>query len=283
MNVDGQMKWRTADNIERVLAEMVESDTYKLPCTEDGNLVVGVVNSGNKYVCDIVCDENGCSGKFRQAENNEEQLQLGCTEYNRGYIAKDVDGNGSFYKCTDHWMSIQGSLGLDNVGYYKNADGTTYNVVYAEHQIWMTKNLNVDVEGSYCYDGADSNCTKYGRLYTWNAAMEACPAGWRLPSMMEWVKLTDSGNKRRYLMDPVAWNGEGQSGFDALPGGYRSNEPFENGSYYAYKEVNAYFWSSDLDEAGSNAYSTMFDGNVSLEASATFNKESALSIRCVLD
>ena len=278
----GESKWGW------VPAEAMEFDTYKLPCIEYGSMVSGLVNNTNKYVCDAVCDENGCRGEFRSAEDLEVQLQLGCTEYNRGYITKEVGEDGTFYKCYDHWKLIQGSLGLESVGYYKNADGATYNVVYAEHQIWMTKNLDVNVEGSYCYDDADSNCTKYGRLYSWDAAMSACPEGWHLPSKTEWVQLTDNGKKGHYLMDPVAWEGTGQSGFDVLPAGYRESSKAVCGDYYCSKGDEAMFWSSETDpEVPNTAYYEHFSTYGDYASWAVLDggdiERRALSVRCVLD
>jgi hypothetical protein len=38
---------------------------------------------------------------------------------------------------------------------------------------WMTENLKVAVDPSYCYDGSDENCRRYGRLYTWESAHRA--------------------------------------------------------------------------------------------------------------
>jgi len=59
-------------------------------------------------------------------------------------------------------------------------------------QTWMAENLRVarDPEGNpvqcWCYDNDEQNCNKYGRLYTWEAAIKACPKGWHLPSDEEW-------------------------------------------------------------------------------------------------
>ena len=50
----------------------------------------------------------------------------------------------------------------------------------------MAENLDIEVEGSFCYDNDPENCKKYGRLYTWEAAKKACPKGWHLPSDAEW-------------------------------------------------------------------------------------------------
>jgi uncharacterized protein (TIGR02145 family)/uncharacterized repeat protein (TIGR02543 family) len=103
---------------------------------------------------------------------------------------------------------------------------------------WMAQNLNYQTSsGSWCYGDDNSNCTRYGRLYNWNTATTACPAGWRLPSYQEWSELAmlANGMAERGLGD--RWNGEGGKGgkmlkakspdwdgtddygFSALPGG----------------------------------------------------------------
>src|SRR5688500_17722539 len=46
---------------------------------------------------------------------------------------------------------------------------------------WMTVNLRVSADQSYCYDDTEANCRRYGRLYTWESAQRACrslDAGW---------------------------------------------------------------------------------------------------------
>src|SRR4051794_19337364 len=55
----------------------------------------------------------------------------------------------------------------------------------ADGKQWTTTNLTVDVQPSYCYDDAEPNCRRYGRLYPWDSAQRACRSlgdGWRLPS-----------------------------------------------------------------------------------------------------
>lgn len=44
----------------------------------------------------------------------------------------------------------------------------------ADGRIWTTQNLSAVVDSSWCYEGSDANCEKYGRLYTWEAAQKAC-------------------------------------------------------------------------------------------------------------
>src|SRR5690242_8735573 len=62
----------------------------------------------------------------------------------------------------------------------------------ADGKHWTTHNLDVDVAPSYCYDDAELNCRKYGRLYTWESARRACQVlgtRWRLPTDSEWRQM----------------------------------------------------------------------------------------------
>jgi len=65
-------------------------------------------------------------------------------------------------------------------------DNTIYKYVIIDNQIWMAENLNYkyaeeDSLNSWCYDNKIYNCKKYGRLYDFDAARQACPDGWHLP------------------------------------------------------------------------------------------------------
>jgi uncharacterized protein (TIGR02145 family) len=68
-------------------------------------------------------------------------------------------------------------------------DGESYGVVDVAGMRWMTENLRYAADGSACYDNDEKNCERYGRLYAWEVALRACPAGWHLSTEYEWQKL----------------------------------------------------------------------------------------------
>jgi hypothetical protein len=75
----------------------------------------------------------------------------------------------------------------------RKASGTMYlSKRMVDGKQWMTRNLDVKTMPSYCYEGAEQNCRRYGRLYTWESATRACLSlgdGWRLPRDNEWRQM----------------------------------------------------------------------------------------------
>jgi hypothetical protein len=101
---------------------------------------------------------------------------------------------------------------------------------------WMTENLNVTAEPSYCYDNSEHNCRRYGRLYTWESAQRACRSlgrGWRVPTNEEWRDLARHyGGLREETPDlgKAAYTAlitGGASGFNAAHGGGRTDKSGE--------------------------------------------------------
>ena len=112
-------------------------------------------------------------------------------------------------------------------------DGKSYRTVIIGGKRWMAENLNYQTSNSWCYNNSESNCNTYGRLYTWDAAMSACPSGWRLPNDSDWDNLVSAvgSNAGTKLKSQTGWNtgsgyipGTDEFGFSALPGGYRDTD-----------------------------------------------------------
>ena len=142
--------------------------------------------------------------------------------------------------------------GAPSVTTFKDSrDGKVYKIVTIGKQVWMEENLNYDVPDDTtdaCYNNNAGNCAKYGRLYNWFAANNACPAGFHLPTDKEWTALTDyaGGGKKAgtKLKSSTGWKssnrapaGTDKYGFSVLPGGYRNSD----GSFYD-AGLNGYYW-----------------------------------------
>ena len=123
-------------------------------------------------------------------------------------------------------------------------DGTVYKTIKIGEQIWMAENLNVVMEDSWCYENKPDNCKKYGRLYSWDMAMSACPEGWHLPSKDEFETLfaTVGGQPTagKMLKSKNGWkvsgNGTDAYSFAALPAGQYLRSNFYDMGY------SAFFW-----------------------------------------
>jgi uncharacterized protein (TIGR02145 family) len=183
-------------------------------------------------------------------------------------------------------------------------DGQTYRTVKIGPQVWTAQNLNFKVDSSFCYKNDTANCTQYGRLYKWAAAMGlndscntksctsqvaakrrgACPSGWHVPSDAEWTRLThgtlgraDEGTKLK--ANNILWvtnTGIDMYGFTALPGGYRGSGLFQLLS------CGAYFWSAS-EGSSRNAWNRDFPHRSEGVLTFVFDKSDGCSIRCLQD
>ncbi len=91
-----------------------------------------------------------------------------------------------------------GSLQAQTTGYFTDdRDGTIYKTVEVGGNVWLAENLKFypdkDSDGypgkMFIYNWNQNSFKQYGVLYTWQSAQYACPYGWHLPTLTEWVSL----------------------------------------------------------------------------------------------
>lgn len=198
----------------------------------------------------------------------------------------------------------------------KDIDGNVYKIVKIGDQWWMAENLKVthfrngdeipnredDDEwdsGSlaYCnYNNDIANGERYGHLYNWfvvNDSRKIAPEGWHVATDEEWQKLieflggdTMAGGKMKSIGtidDAGLWkspnNGAtNESGFSAVPGGYRYNHGDFDGI-----GSTPYFWSSTESNGGNAWHRYLYNGNASIYRDDVGWKQAGYSVRCVKD
>ena len=172
-------------------------------------------------------------------------------------------------------------------------DGQTYKTVKIGTQTWMAENLNYAYlqptaeldSSSFCYRDSASYCEKYGRLYSWDVAINICPDGWHLPDTTEWNTLFaavgGSSTAGKMLKSTSGWknsgNGTDAYSFAVLPAGYG-----DNGKTYDFEGSDADFWSSTEDDSGS-AYDVLMNYHDDVVYLFNLGKRQAFSVRCVKD
>jgi uncharacterized protein (TIGR02145 family) len=164
--------------------------------------------------------------------------------------------------------------------------GQVYQTVRIGDQWWMAQNLNFRIGKSFYYLHDSSYASPYGRLYYYEDAVKACPAGWHLPTDEEWTVLTDylggsgvAANKMKKTdgrnWDYFSKDDKNESGFSALPGGCQSSD-WEFGMM----RFLGFWWTATaVDELSAwNRHMECGKGEVSRNA---VKKTDGLSVRCL--
>lgn len=180
-------------------------------------------------------------------------------------------------------------------------DGQVYKYTTIGDQVWMAENLRyknkeetivdrLNDSRSECFFSDDS-CSVMGLVYNWNAAIEACPGGWHLPSEKEWnvliSRMGGDAEANYRLRATNGWkelnlnenlNGSDDCGFMLLP----SQETYKPNIGYV-----ADAWSSSDDSSEDNELILFFrvvSYRTDLKLLYTDGYKSDLkSIRCLKD
>ena len=145
--------------------------------------------------------------------------------------------------------------------------------------------MKTDIPQSYCYEEKDTNCEKFGRLYTWKAACTVCNMlgeGWRLPTNEEWRNLAEQYGGVRDTSEEsgkAAYKtllADGNAAFNALLGG--SREP--NGNF-ARLDDHGFYWTVTEDDSGQVWFYNFAKRVLFLNRHEGGEKAMACSVRCI--
>lgn len=195
-----------------------------------------------------------------------------------GLDVSDIDGNvyHTVIIGTQEWM-------VENLKTTKYNDGTSIPFVNY-NEPWI--NL---MTPAYCwYNDDTSTITPYGALYNWYTVNtgKLAPTGWHVPSAAEWtllinylggesvasVKLKETGITH-WKSPPIKKEATNETGFTALPGGYRNAWGCEE------KGETCWFWSSQ-----NNVYLRLeYYNNISVGSPWVDANSLGLSVRCIKD
>jgi uncharacterized protein (TIGR02145 family) len=194
-----------------------------------------------------------------------------------------------------------------------DGDNNNYPIVEIGSQVWMARNLkttkynngspieypgsnskswNSNISGAFAW--YDDDMTKYedvyGALYNWHAVNtgKLCPVGWHVPDNEDWTTLTEflggtnlAGEKIKETGNlhwgPTNNYSSNESGFTALPGGFRNLKSFTEIKHYGY------MWSSGAGSKTTGARGWYINSiSQGLNKSDMNYLNEGLSVRCVL-
>ena len=193
----------------------------------------------------------------------------------------------------------------------KDIDGNKYKTIHIGEQVWMAEDLKTTkyndgsaiplvndydkwskliTEGFCWYNNDNTDKRANIALYNWYsvATNKLCPKGWHVPTDAEWEALgiflggpPVAGGKMKekgfgHWKEPniLATN---ESGFTALPGGFRSF----NGSF-SYIGKSGYWWSS-TEYSGTNSFFFNLRYKYSDLYRYIADKPNGFCVRCLLD
>ena len=183
-------------------------------------------------------------------------------------------------------------------------DGGVYYLASTGDKVWTQNNLYYK-ESGVSYDYSPAVDALFGRLYTWEEAMEACPEGWHLPSDAEFAELAGSyvegsafesgqvfNEAAGVLMANASFLGDrmwtfwpnvnitDESKFSAIPIGYAVD--YEGTLRFTGVKDYSVFWTSD-EEEDFGIYRYIYVDKSNVFVGKGDKKSFRASVRCVKD
>lgn len=115
-------------------------------------------------------------------------------------------------------------------------DNNIYRTISFEGITWMAENLKYRAKsGAFYLDNDTNNVSRYGVLYDWKTAKDACPSGWHLPSGDDFQTLSN------FFEQKESWGKipNDPSSFNIQLGGMQDYE-----GIFSEMDESGYYWTS---------------------------------------
>ena len=213
----------------------------------------------------------------------------------------------SFIKTIEeYWKLIQKKKA--KAAFMKDFERHRYKIIKIGEQVWMAMNLNTNhfrngdliLEArtqeewnranqkcipAWCHYNNDPMYSRtYGKLYNLYAIIDPrglAPEGWRIPNTHDWVELINSlggpdiaGKKLKSVSEWKDPQGLDSIGFNALPGGCRSDTEFMKKAY------SGFWWSSAHISPKHGFYLYLMEGSNCIHLFFC-SKDFGYSVRCI--
>lgn len=243
-------------------------------------------------------------------------LSFGTSYFVRAYATNSKGTEyGSEFSFTTKLAGVTFNPAL-TYGTVTDIEGNSYKTVPIGIQVWMAENLKTSklnngasiplivnngqwtdmLAPAYCwFDNNDSLYENiYGAYYNWFAVNtgKLCPVGWHVPSDSEWQLLVDylggniiagskikeAGTNNWILSNRDANN---QSGFTALPGGFRGSY---DGIFGGQGSIGGWWSTTELNSSPlGTAWSRWIHADTTVIARSEIFKKDGFNIRCIKD
>ena len=260
---------------------LLDKEAKLIPCGEDEeSFHQGQIDTTIYYLC--------YKGEISVAAEFDMIMGHPCKAEHKGYYSYQ----NSIYSCNGFaWHFASDSLVTGTVE--DERDGTVYGTIGIGDQIWLSENMNLAIDSSWCPEDSLKYCENFGRLYRWDVILgenaqvdNICPTGFRVPTNEELEKLEKFGKTWfKNKMDTQIFKtknftpGEDLLGFSLYLAGGRSLK----GSYNGWRS-STNLCSQDYSDADSTAYVYRLSGENSGNFVLTRQKAYlSCSVRCIKD
>lgn len=168
------------DPEEEILAEDTLTGTFEVIYSLNGRKInLELINAAYPVRFNFkMNDAIVLSTSLKDCRKCELALTIPVEEANKNYVQL-MDRNGEieyidFQRVDNKWVSGKAR---------ESRDGVSYSFVLANGYLVFVHNLrHIPKKGSWCYLNENPEGTCNYRYYSFSAALESCPKGWRIPS-----------------------------------------------------------------------------------------------------